>query len=140
RSEAITALNDDRWSLRTMHPAGLNRRQTMKFQRGLVAAFGAALTLALAACGGGDGSGSGLAGTSIQTLSNRADLVSGGDVLMEVKLPAGAQASRLKVTVNSLDQTAAFQTLPSGRTVGHVTGLFDGANSIIASSTDGTFQ
>ena len=113
----------------------------MNFTRGLVAAFGAALTLGLAACGGsGGGGGGGLAGTSIQTLSNRADLVSGGDVLMEIKLPAGASASKLKVTVNSLDQTAAFSTLPSGRVVGRITNLYDGANSVIASAKDSSFQ
>ncbi|HUP07056.1 MAG TPA: DUF6351 family protein, partial [Caldimonas sp.] len=112
----------------------------MHFQRGLLAALGAAVTLGLAACGGGNGNSGGLAGTSITTLGNRADLISGGDTLMEIKLPAGANAAQLKVTVNSLDQTAAFTTLPSGRTVGRITNLYNGANSVIASAKDGSFQ
>src|SRR4051794_31827223 len=39
-----------------------------------------------------------MAAPRIETLSNRADLVSGTEVLVRVKLPRGAKASRLKLT------------------------------------------
>ena len=37
---------------------------------------------------------------TIQTLSNRADLISGGDALTRVTVPAGASAAGVVVTVN----------------------------------------
>ena len=52
---------------------------------------------ALSACGGSDE----LAPVEIQTLSNRADLVSGGDVLVEIVPPPGADATGLTVRVGS---------------------------------------
>ncbi|HEX7435919.1 MAG TPA: DUF6351 family protein [Caldimonas sp.] len=76
---------------------------------------------------------------TIQTLSNRADLISGGSALMEVKLPAGAIATQLKVDVDGTDVTPAFTTLGNGRTLGVVTGLKNGANVVTAKSANGTF-
>jgi hypothetical protein len=73
-------------------------------------------------------------------LSTRADLVSGGDVLVEVKLPPIGAASSLKVDVDGVDVTSAFTTRSDGRTVGLVTGLKNGANNITASSTNGGFN
>jgi len=108
--------------------------------RSLPAAFAAVVVSAvLAACGGGGGGGTSNAPT-ITTLSNRADLVSGGDVLVEVKLPPIGAASSLKVDVDGVDVTSAFTTRSDGRTVGLVTGLKNGANNITASSTNGGFN
>jgi hypothetical protein len=107
--------------------------------RGFVAALAAALSLGLSACGGGGGGGV-PSGTSLQTLGNRADLISGDDALVEVKLPAAAQRAHLRVTVNSVDQTAAFTMLPNGRILGKLTGLYPGANSVLAKADDGSFQ
>jgi hypothetical protein len=73
-------------------------------------------------------------------LSNRADLVSGGDVLVEVKVPPIGSASNLKVDLNGTDVTSAFTTRSDGRTVGLVTGLTNGANTITASAKDGSFN
>src|SRR5688500_20271251 len=39
----------------------------------------------------------------IRTLSSRADLVSGGDTLIAVKLPPGTKADQLTVTLNGKD-------------------------------------
>ena len=80
-----------------------------------------------------------LTGTTLQVLSTRADMVSGGAALMEVKLPAGASAAMLKVTVGTSDVTSAFTTRADGRTVGLVTGLANGANTVTAVSTDKSF-
>ena len=73
----------------------------------------------------------------LQTLSNRADLVSGGDVLVEVVLPAGATAGGLSVQVDGRDVTPAFRVGSDGRVLGVVTGLKSGANTLTA-KTDST--
>ena len=87
----------------------------MKRCRSLPAAFAAVVVSAvLAACGGDDNNGAGNAPT-ITTLSNRADLVSGGDVLVEVKMPPVGSASSLKVDVNGTDESSAFTKDGSGR-------------------------
>src|SRR5262249_14907964 len=69
----------------------------------------------------------------IQTLSTRPNLVSGGDVLIKVALPAGTRADQLKVSLNGRDVTAAFK--PSGEPnniVGLVKDLRLGTNEIEA--------
>ncbi|MEO8526403.1 MAG: DUF6351 family protein [Caldimonas sp.] len=110
----------------------------MKIQRSLAAALIAAATsLVLTACGGD--SDPATPGTTIQTLSNRADLVSGGSVLMEVKLPAGTSSSQLRVDVDGTDVTSSFSTLASGRTLGTVSGLKVGANVVTAKAANGSF-
>ena len=109
----------------------------MNWCRSLPAAFAAVvISTVLAACGGDDNR---PAAATITTLSNRADLVSGGDVLLQVTLPDPSLAPSLKVTANGTDVTSAFKTRSDGRTVGLVTGLTDGANTIVASSSNGSF-
>jgi hypothetical protein len=92
-------------------------------------------TALLAACGGGGGGDGDRATLELRTLSNRADLVSDGDVLMEV-VKSNANAGNLKVTVNGSDQTAAFVTGADGRTIGLVSGLVTGDNVVLASASD----
>jgi len=108
----------------------------LKSKRFLAALFAAIASLILSACGGSDGP---TAGTTITTLSNRADLVSGGSALVEVKLPDGSRPASLRVDRDGTDITAAFATLPSGRIVGLVTGLANGVNTINATFTDNAF-
>ena len=108
----------------------------MHFLRSLPAAIAGIAVALIAACGGGDNS---PPAATISTLSNRADLVSGGDVLVEVKLPDRSLASSLHVTVEGTDVSSAFTTRADGRTVGLVTGLKNGANTIVASSTSNSF-
>ena len=62
----------------------------------------------------------------IKTLSNRADLVSGGDVLVQVSLDGA------KVTLNSKNVTAAFAVRPDGRYLGLLEGLRLGRNVVVA--------
>jgi hypothetical protein len=88
--------------------------------------------LALVSCGGGGGDSSGP--VQIRTLSNRADLVSDGDVLVEVVAPAGGNLDGLKVTVNGSDVTSAFSRF-NGRMIGQLTGLATGDNVVTANVT-----
>ena len=58
----------------------------------------------------------------LHVLSNRADLVSGGDALVEVVLPR-ADLHRLRVTAAGRDVTSRFALRPNGRVQGLVSGL-----------------
>jgi hypothetical protein len=68
----------------------------------------------------------------IKVLSNRSDLISAGDALVEVKLPAGARASDVTVRVGKRDVTSAFAVRPNGRFQGIVRGLRIGRNVVTA--------
>ena len=62
----------------------------------------------------------------IRVLSNRADIVSGGDALVQVR-PAGAT-----VTVGGRDVTSEFAVRPNGRYQALLTGLAAGPNKVVA--------
>jgi hypothetical protein len=75
----------------------------------------------------------------IKTLSNRADMISGGDALVEIVLPPGATAATLHVTVGppgkpdmAKDVSDRFTARAGGRLVGLVTGLAEGPNLVSA--------
>jgi Tannase-like family of unknown function (DUF6351)/FIMAH domain len=68
----------------------------------------------------------------ISVLSNRADLISGGDALVAIDLGQGVAAARVKVTLNGNDVTSAFAVRPNGRFEGLVTGLGVGTNVVVA--------
>src|SRR5690348_1224398 len=72
------------------------------------------------------------AGTSlaISVLSNRADLVSGGDALVAVELPAGVVPSKVRVLLGDQDVTPQFALRPDGRFEGLLTGLVVGDNVV----------
>ena len=97
------------------------------------------------ACGGGGGSDSqSLSGKGdntpfeIRTLSNRADLISDGDALIEVTAPPGTiNSGVLKVTSNGADVTSAFTPSAKGTLMGVVTGLVNGENVIEATVRGG---
>ena len=74
---------------------------------------------------------------SITTLSNRADLVSGGDVLTQIAIPSDAAASDLRVTLNGTDVTQEFALRPNRKIEGLLTGLRLGANAVVAQLRDG---
>ena len=114
----------------------------MKLQRPLASALAAACaSFVLAACGGGDDNTTfpPASGATVTTLSSRADLISGGSALVEVKVPAFVSAASLKVTRNGTDVTSSFVTGADGRIVGLVTGLTNGSNTIAATAADGSF-
>jgi hypothetical protein len=74
----------------------------------------------------------------LRVLSNRADLVSGDDALVEVTAPAGTSASDLTLDVDGRDVTSAFTAQEGGRLVGPVEGLHVGANVLTARAPDGS--
>ena len=76
----------------------------------------------------------------ILVLSNRADLISGGDALIEIKWPQGANPATASVTLNGTPLTTSFGIRPNGRYMGLVTGLRDGANILLARYSGGAAQ
>jgi hypothetical protein len=71
---------------------------------------------------------------NIDVVSNRADLVSAGDALVAVDVPAGVDAATVRVTDDGRDVTSAFATRPDGRFEGLVSGLDVGPNELRASA------
>jgi Tannase-like family of unknown function (DUF6351) len=68
----------------------------------------------------------------IKVLSNRADLISAGDALVQVKLPAGTNPSKVRVHVGQKNVTSLFALRPDGRYEGYLTGLVNGPNVVTA--------
>ena len=68
----------------------------------------------------------------IKVVSNRADLVSGGDALVEIVLPPRVLSSSVRVDVDGRDVTAAFAARENGRFMGLVEGLKQGASVVTA--------
>ena len=69
----------------------------------------------------------------IVTLSNRADLISGGDALIEVRVPKGVSLSKVRLELNGRKVTSGFVANASARTLrGLVTGLREGKNHVTA--------
>ncbi|HKG10104.1 MAG TPA: DUF6351 family protein [Gaiellaceae bacterium] len=96
-----------------------------------VALFGASGSMAH---GGKGGHGNRLA---IEVLSNRADLLSGGNALVEVKLSKHANPARVRVELNGTDVTSAFAVRDDGRFVGLISGLTVGENTLTARESHG---
>jgi len=71
-------------------------------------------------------------GLRVDVLSNRADLVSGGDALVQVVLPDRVSAGRVRVDLNGQDVTSSFAVRADGRFLGLVSGLRDGRNRLTA--------
>ncbi len=71
-------------------------------------------------------------GLAIRTLSNRADLISGGDAVIQVDLPAGVQTAR--VALNGHDVSDAFSVRDNGKFQGLLTDLHDGINTVSATA------
>ena len=69
----------------------------------------------------------------IRVLSNRADLISGGDALIEVVL-SGHAPSEARVSLNGTDVTRRFSLDPQSRFVGLIAGMSVGTNTITAST------
>jgi hypothetical protein len=71
---------------------------------------------------------------AIHVVSDRADLISAGDALVSVDLPAGVDPSSVRVTDNGRDVTGAFALRANGLYEGLVTGLDFGRNVLTASA------
>jgi Tannase-like family of unknown function (DUF6351) len=71
----------------------------------------------------------------IVTLSNRADLISGGDALVEVRIPKNVPLKKVTLWLNGHEVTSTFQTNEAARTMrGVLTGLVVGENEFLADS------
>jgi hypothetical protein len=69
----------------------------------------------------------------IDTLSNRADLISDGDALVEVKVPNDVPMNKVMLKLNGADVTASFAADDSARTFrGVLTGMGPGKNIFVA--------
>ena len=97
--------------------------------------------LALGACGGGGGGGGDgntapePTSVSMAVLSSRADTVSDGSALIEIKLSDESALANLKVTAGERDVSSAFAKRSSGRVLGIVSGLEAGRVMLSASIT-----
>jgi hypothetical protein len=116
------------------------------FRRRLFALAVAAFVLAvLASAPGALGRGSSSQGNGpgnggqprIVVLSNRADLISGGEALVQIVLPGRIDPSDVTVRLNGSDVTSAFAVRSDGDFVGLVTGLNVGRNDLRASMRKG---
>src|SRR5712691_9150643 len=77
--------------------------------------------------------GEGPSNFEIVSLSNRADLISGGDALLEVRVPKNVPLNQVSLRLNGRDVTAAFETDAAARTLrGVVTDLAHGDNEFVA--------
>jgi len=68
----------------------------------------------------------------INVLSNRADLISEGDALVQIVVPSGVDSTSVKVDVGGRDVTSAFAVRSDGRFLGRVENLALGANVLTA--------
>lgn len=72
----------------------------------------------------------------INALSNRADLISGGDALVEVRVPVTLSAQQLALRLNGQDVTHQFTYIAAERRfVGLLTGLVEGPNEFVAEAS-----
>lgn len=92
-----------------------------------------ALLLGLLACTSAP-AGAAAPSLGIDVLSNRADVISAGDVLVAIRIPAGVSPSKIRVTDDGRDVTSSFAMRPNGRFEGLVTGLSLGSNVLTASA------
>ena len=76
-----------------------------------------------------------VSGLQISVLSNRPDMLSGGDALIRVALPAGVSATDVRVTLNGTTVTRMLRPYDSGRAlIGVVSGLANGSNALEATA------
>jgi hypothetical protein len=74
-------------------------------------------------------------GFDIRTLSSRADMVSGGEVLVQIEVPSLVRLSDVRVDLNGRDVTNAFRRGQVGRSmVGLLKGLAVGQNTLTVDS------
>src|SRR6266480_8003702 len=82
--------------------------------------------------------GEGPSNFEIVSLSNRADLVSGGDALLEVRVPKSVALNTVRLSLNGHDVTGAFTANAAARTLrGLVSGLVEGRNDFVAGESHG---
>lgn len=70
----------------------------------------------------------------VEVLSNRADLVSGGDVLVAVQVPRGVRPGSVRVTAGRREVTASFDRTAGRTLTGLIAGLRVGTTTISATA------
>src|SRR4051812_48549133 len=84
-------------------------------------------------CGGGDHGNQDPGGTStISVLSSKKDMVTAGDMVIEVPLPTGLTASQVTVLRNGAEVTPSLVATDPQTLRGFIDGLLDGQNQIEA--------
>lgn len=73
----------------------------------------------------------------ITVVSNRADLISGGDALVRVSVPSGRSGTLNRIRLNGRDVTRRFAAGTDGHYLGLVSGLRVGRNTFSAALRDG---
>ncbi|MFO7279288.1 MAG: DUF6351 family protein [Thermoanaerobacterales bacterium] len=117
------------------HQSRSSWRRARRAALGLAPALLAStLTGADPVAAGGGGQGDGAARFRVEVLSSDPAQVSGGDALVQVTVPRGTDVDDVRVTVDGVDVTGAFEA--EGRTmVGLVDGLDEGENELRVEST-----
>ena len=82
--------------------------------------------------------GAGPTAPAIEVVSARSDLVSGGEVLVSVALPAGTDSAGVRMTLNGHDVSTEFGPRADGQYEGLLTGLVVGSDTLVATMPDGT--
>lgn len=70
-------------------------------------------------------------GLSVLVLSNRADMISGGDALIEIAVPGDEAVDGLRVALNGQDISTDFARRDNGRVMGRIDGLTVGENRLV---------
>ncbi|MCW2968905.1 MAG: hypothetical protein JWO23_32 [Solirubrobacterales bacterium] len=86
---------------------------------------------------GGGANGALAASLPVHVVSDRADVISGGEALVAVTLPRTVAPSSVKVSLNGGDVTGEFALRPNGSYEGLVTPLHLGSNQIVAEAPGG---
>jgi hypothetical protein len=73
-------------------------------------------------------------GLAIHVLSNRADLISGGDAYVEITGPHGTAPDRVRVALDGRDISGTFAKRDNGRVLGVITGMTDGPHTLTATA------
>src|SRR5581483_9817625 len=115
----------------------ISMARTRLYKRVAVAVALATTTFVAPAVARTVAAGSAPAAPTISVLSNRADLISGGEALVALSLPPGTNPAQVKVKVGSRDVTSQFTPLADGRLGGLVTGLAVGNNTLAATLPNG---
>jgi hypothetical protein len=110
----------------------LRRRVRAVVGAGVVVASLSLAPLEVTAAGAASGSGSGGGSLAISVVSGEADLVTGGDALVEVRVPSAGAARHLRVSHDGVDVTGAFTRVGERRFRGLVDGLDDGESTLVA--------
>jgi hypothetical protein len=103
----------------------------MQMSRFVVALASIAVAGLLAACGhsSSPAASDGGVAVQVQVLSNRADLLSGDDVLIDVTLPSSVDSHAVTMALNGNDVSGVFTPTASGALRGLVIGLAEGENT-----------